>query len=461
MTQLVLSLILSRSDFGIWAIALSASVLLTNFRGGGMLQWLIQGGTERYVVRAGPAFWTSLVFNVLLGTLIVAIALPVSKFYGEPQVFEIMIISGASFPLITLGAFYKTTLSIKLCMGQVTLIEIASAVVRSGLTICLALTGLGPLSFVLPLPASYIVESIMGHHYERSRPWRLSRQLRSWHRLVFQNRWILSGTLVTTLTINVDYIVLGRLTSLSTLGVYFFAYQLTFVTAVLVTDNARRVMTPAFVAVDPSRRTNAVLRATNAYLLFGSPLLLLLGAVVGGVEPIIWRAKWTDAILPIQILSFSLPSQLLTVIAQASLQSSGRFRGWTAVNAIRASLAAGGALVAGTLFRSDVSAICAVMALAFVVGNLSQIVLTFYNQRIGLFSMIRQTWAGLLAAPACLIVVLLLLHQLSPSPIISVLTGGLVFVVLNAICIGVFARHDAMQLARLALPRLKRLGDVG
>lgn len=444
-TQIILALILSQSDFGVWAIALSVSVMLTNFRGGGMLQWLMQGGQEKYAARAGDAFWSSLAFNCLLGLLIVALASPAGKFYGNSDVFVLLLISGCSFPLMTFGSFYKNALSIQIRMREVTWIELASALIRNSLMIVFATAGLGPLSFVLPLPISYLMEGGAGFIIVRDRPWQRHSYFRQWPKLIIRNRWILAGTFVSTVTLNADYFILGKLAPLAVVGVYFFAYQMTYRTAVLITENARRVLFPSLVAVPKKRRTAAALRAARTYLTLGAPLLMLVAVVFGPLQTLIWNGKWEDSVSSVQLLSIGLPLQLLTVVAQSMLQGEGRFKLWASVNTLRALIITIGALTAGIIFPENNTEIAAFMASAFAVGNALHVCIAFLRQGTTMIELIRTVWRGILVAPTSLVVVLFGVRFTSFSPIVELVVSLAAFACLHVALSVVFSWHDIKE----------------
>lgn len=448
-SQVVLSILLSKSDFGIWAIALSVSALVTNFRGGGILQWLIQGGEAKYEERAGIGFWTSLCFNTLLGAALCVIAFPAAGFFGDSHVTPILLISGLAFPLSTFGSFYKNSLAITIRMDAVSRIEVISSLVRNSLIIGFAFWGFGPFSFVLPLPVSYLVDAVLGYYFTRSRPW--TRRANVWVccRAILRNRWIMAGTLVITLTLNLDYTIIGRLASLTIIGIYYFAYQMTFMTAALVTENARRVLAPSLVALPVSRRPGAALSASRTYLLLGSPLMLLLACVIRPLENLVWHGKWADAIVPIQVMSFALPLQLMTAIVQASLQGNGRFRLWTGVNFLRACLVAASALVGGLCFPRNIAAIATIMAIGFVLANGTQVLIVFLTQRIALRRIFRNIGLGLCLAPICALPVLFGQYYVTLSLPLTLIISAAGFLLLYVMCALVLASRDVRAIVMM------------
>lgn len=449
-TQIALSFALAKSDFGVYALSVSVAALLTNFRGGGMLQWLIQGGRDKFDERAGAAFWTSLLFNSLLGLTMAAVARPAGGFFGSDEVPLLLVVSGLSFPLSTFSSYYKTTMSIDLRMREVTTIEAVSALLRGVLTVILAFAGLGPLSFVLPLPISYVVEGVMGYLRTLDRAWRRRMDLRSSPHLVWRNRWILAGTFLTTIGLQADYAVLGRFVSLSVVGVYYFAYQMTFMSAALVTENARRVLVPGLVAVPVERRPEAALRATTAYMAIGAPVLMVLGCCIQPLQALIWGGKWVDAVAPIELFSLMLPMQLLTVITTSTLQSDGKFRLWTLLSSVRALFVVVGALIAASFFPTDNTAIALVMTLAFTAANLVQVWIAFARRGVRIGRVMKAAGSGIILAPVALVVARETGEVLGLPPLADLTASVAVFTVLYLVLAYVFDR-DGLVAARSAI----------
>ena len=429
LTQVVLALLLAKEDFGVFALAMALSALLTNFRGGGMLQWFIQGGRVSYEDRSGPVFWLSTAFNLLLGALICTVAIPAGQFLGDSQIGQLVLITGAAFPLLSFGAYYKSCLAIDLRMKEVTQIEIAGTTIRSLLMVGLAIAGFGPLSFVLPLPVSHAVEGLLGYRFIREQPWRKDARVREWAGLIWRTRWILAGTFVITLGLQADYLVLGQFISLASVGVYFFAYQMTFMSASIITNNVRRVLTPALVAVPDDRVAAAAVAAARTTLTFGAPILLVLACIIEPAESLIWSGKWADAVVPVQVMCLGLPLQLLTMVTQASLNSSGNFRLWTAVNSVRAAFTVVGAGVAGTFFADDISMIAAVMAGSFALANLIQVRVAFGDLGVRTRELLPAIWQSVALGPLVVVVVLLLTEEMRTPAWATIIIAPAIFLV--------------------------------
>lgn len=448
MSQLALAAILTQEDFGVYAAAVSVSALMTNFRNGGMAQWLIQGGRAHLDERRGDAFWAGLIFNCLVSLALILSAAPMATLFGTSDLESLILVIAFGLPLSTLGTHYRATLSIGLRMREIAFLEVSSAVVQYPLLIFFALEGFGALSFVAPLPIVFITEGALGFALTRDRAWARGFAFRRLPRRLIGNRWILLGTLLTTTSLQVDYLLLGTISTLSVLGVYYFAYQMTFMAASVVTDNIRRVLFPGLVAVSPQLRGRASLRAAAVGTLIGSPLLMFPALVLPVLDVFIWNNKWTDAVLTAQILSLVLPLHLMATVTEASLHSYGHFRLWAGLTGARASCVAIGT-TAGCLIMPDAPWFIALMvAGSLTIAHLFQIVMAYRWESISLNHVARS------AFPPVAVTLLALATAVAPAHIRAAPGNMLIafplFAVTWVIGTGLFARPQIRE-ARNAL----------
>lgn len=454
-SQLVLAAILAKSDFGVYAAAVSISAFVTNLGDAGMGQWLTQGGARHFRERAGNAFWTAQAFNFVLGVLICGLAEPAGRLFGSNEIPALMLVTGASFPLITLGSYYRTILAIQLKMREVSVIEVGSALLRYTLVIGGALIGLGPISFVLPLPLIYLLEALIGYKITHDEVWRRRSNPRQWPALIMRNRWILAGTLTITLGLQIDYIIIGRFSTLSVLGVYFFAYQITFMTASAITENIRRVLFPGLVALPSEQRAAGVMRSARMCVALGGFLLMLLPAVISPLEELLWHGKWSDAIVPIQLMSLSVPLQILASVTQAGLQSDARFRAWTGVNVVRAVLIACAAGWSALYFPQSVVRISLAVTVAMSIGSIAQASVAVALQGTSLRIFFRRLSAPLLVGPAAVGIVVFAGTSLRLSLWMAVPVHAVAFVACWAFLSLIFDRNNICQLMRIIISAVR------
>ncbi|MEX2219328.1 MAG: oligosaccharide flippase family protein [Phycisphaerales bacterium] len=346
--QVLLGAILSGGDFGIYAIAISLSVFAAVLRDGGVRSLLIQRQRE-YDAILGPVFWMGLAFNLATGILIAGLGPPAALAYGDGRLVLMLALIGVSIPLSTPAAILSGRLSIELRFREQAVAGTVAALVRYGGAVALALLGFGPLSFVLPLPAMALTEWAVLAVYTRDRPWRRPAALRLWRGMLTQTRWIIIANFAVALYNMGNYSLVGLLVAREVVGVYFFAYQIVLQLAALISTNFNLVLFPAFTHMsgEPDRLRAAVRRSLRQLMLVGVPLGMVLVPAFPHIEALVWRGRWAEAVLPVQLIAIFYPPSVVQAIGFAALQAWGDFRRWAVLLALQsAGMLAVGALAA-------------------------------------------------------------------------------------------------------------------
>lgn len=353
LAQVVLGWILSKTDFGLYAVAISASTLAAVFKDGGVRQILIQRQRD-YDMLVGPTFWMAGAFNAATGAVIALLAWPLAWAYGDARLVPMMLVIALSQPLSTPGAILSTRLQIALRFREAASIQTVAALVRYVGAVVLALAGFGAMSFVLPLPVIALVEWAMAWWYTRDRLWTRPAGLSLWWDLFRQAKWIVIGTFgIAGINMGAN-VVIGLFVPLTVVGVYFFAYQIVIQIGLLLSANLVSVLAPVFARIndDPGRERTAAAKALRQVMLLASPLCLGLAATFAPLEFVIWRGRWADAADAVYIIGMLYPASVISSVAVSILQAKGLFRAWgislIAIAAATVVSAAAGAAVHGS-----------------------------------------------------------------------------------------------------------------
>lgn len=325
--QIVLGWVLTKEDFGIYAIALSVSGILAAFRDGSLGQLLIQRGPE-YQRWRGPVFWMALLYNLLIAAALVVLA-PIAARIYHIHLLRLMIwIIAASILLNTPALVSQAKLAVDLRFRAIANIVAGSTIIRMALTVLLALTGFGPLCFVAPLLAMAVFEDIAGYAVTRDAPWRAPPCLKTWPSLFVTGKWTIAGTVATFIIVSGDYLTVSWLKPAAVLGVYFFAYQLSSQAHALVLGNMQGVLLPSLVTLgdEPKRQRSAFLRSLNSAAVVVFPATIWLAIAAGPLEMLIWRGRWAAAVPVIAILSLTLPFRAVASATKSLLEARGLFR---------------------------------------------------------------------------------------------------------------------------------------
>lgn len=351
-SQLILAALLTEEEFGVYAIALSLSVLTTVLRDGGVRQLLIQRKDD-YESLIGPVAWMALAFN-LLACLILAATGPIAAaVYGRSELIAMMALMGLGVLLTTPSAVLSARLLIDLRFRDLAWMAVASSALRYGASIGMAASGFGAISFVMPIALVGILEWCWLKALNPERIWRRPAEFGRWGSLLGQVRWILIGSLGTALVNMGNYSVVGLFVSNSIVGVYFFAYQIVIQIGVLISSNINQVLFPIFSGMtDIDRQRAAVDRVIRQLMLVAAPLGMGLIPTFPGIEAALWNGRWASAVHSVMIIAVFYPISVVIAVPYAALQARGDFRRWAvllvALGAVVMFAGAAGAATGGT-----------------------------------------------------------------------------------------------------------------
>ena len=328
--QLALGWMLSKDDFAIYAIAISVSTIFISLRNGGVQRILVQRGRQ-YHHLASPLFKIALLFNLITSALILAISPWVVDFFDSTALYSLLGVIAFSVPLGTAASVMMAKLSIDLRFATVTKITTASAILRHGSAVLFALLGFGPLSFVLPLVVLAVFDTaaawwVVGV-WPKGNPltWPLLKNT------LGASGWLIFGTFGATIALQGDYLVLGRLESKATLGVYFFGYQLVGSIATVFAWNFGSVLIPTFahLSSQPDRQAKAFLKALRVLSFYVFPTFVLVALVASPAVDLLWGGKWNEAIVVIQLISLSSTLHVICGLSRYLFEANGRWRIWS------------------------------------------------------------------------------------------------------------------------------------
>lgn len=325
--QVLLGRWLSKDDFGVYGLALSLAVAFQVLQAGGLRLLLVQEGPDAFEHNAGPATFLSLAISTVGAAVLVVAAPWAAVVYDQPSLTPVLRVLAASLVVqsFTLAPIAKLQMDLRFTTAA--RVDVGSAVVRYGSTILLAAFGAGALSFAVPVLLVSLFE-LVGYSWAAGIGMVRTIGFGRWRALFGRSRWALFNTLATAVPRQSDYWALGLTAAPAALGVYFFAYQLTFQIATLAINNARKVLFAVFAQRHDDRAWlgSALADASAAVALLASALILGLVPIADELERLLWHGKWADAVLSIRILAVLLPLSLVLLLPDFALQAAGRFK---------------------------------------------------------------------------------------------------------------------------------------
>jgi O-antigen/teichoic acid export membrane protein len=325
--QVFLGYLLTKEDFGVFALATSVSLVAAGFGNGGIHPILIQRGAEFEDIGTA-AFRFALVFNLLACGLL-AIAGPIAaQVYGKPELEWLLICIGVSLPLVTPSMLFRSKLSIDHRFRNIANIGILSNWVRQGSTVLMAFLGFGALSFGIPPILESVVGSLAGWRAVKRWPPRRRLTRQRFAELFAQARWVIPGSFAAQLTQRGDYFVIGLFVDAATLGIYFFGLQLVSSVSVMFVSSIEAVMLPALAKQtgDAEVQGRLFLRTLSALCFLSMPIAFAIGVFSEPAVEMVWQGRWNDAIPVTQWLAASLPATLIVSISRSLMEARARWQ---------------------------------------------------------------------------------------------------------------------------------------
>lgn len=371
-TLYVTGLMLSAEDFALFAIAVAWGEIFGFVTNGGLQKILIyRGKAFRHLY--GPLCGLSFIINIGLLAIVLAIAPAIGRAYESDDVVWLLIIIGVSVPAETIPRLLRAELAVGLRFGELSILNGYSALIRNVSIILLAVFGFGPYSLAWPFVLVGLFEWIFLLRYTRI-DWRPTLpKLRIFWPTMSQCAWIIPGLVAMSLIGNGAYMVIGALEDKTTIGLYFFGFQLTLGVFTIVSQSLYSVFTPSLAALKklPEQRDRAFVQSLE----MSTFVMFFLGFAIAAVaEPtigFIWSGKWDDAVPVAEIMAITATRPAVTIVVRAMLEGRGLWRITTVISCIDAvgimAAAAIGAMLGGLMeITYAVGAYCVISAIVYL-----------------------------------------------------------------------------------------------
>lgn len=389
-SQIFLGIYLSQEDFGIYGLVLSLTVF-TSFISGGIIQ--------KILVQKGKAFHDhrryapiSTLFAVLSLICLIFLATVLTHEGRKFILVAMALLLGAAGVMQALVPIQKAILLSNSRFNSVAKVETGIAGLNYLFTIPLSALGLGPYSFLLHKPFVHLFEYIkynkilINYGLEKIQfpKIRLIKRINLLE--IFKEfKWLMLAAIFTAITLKGDYFVLGFFVDIYTIGLYFFAYQLSLSIGSLFTASIlNNVLLPKFSNLDSLEAKNQYLYRTLLvlFILF-CPLFFVLGFFIDKPVIFIWGDKWIESIIIIKFLLFVTPLRMVPSVFRVYLESNGKW-GQGAILLGVSALGIIGAAICGGLINTSQGIAIAITTWISVLGISSSIAVAYYikNQKI-------------------------------------------------------------------------------
>ncbi|WP_414938226.1 oligosaccharide flippase family protein [Amycolatopsis sp. cmx-11-51] len=354
LVTLVLAALLTEGQLGVVALAVSLVNLGQVVQSVGVYD--VIGRTEQDPRRmAGTVLTMSVGAGVVLAIVLAAAAEPITALLGAPDAAGLVRLAALGLPFSAAGGVQMGLMHRELDFRRRLLPDGGSAILGAGVTVVLAVGGVGPASLVIGLVSTAVVQPLLGAlagggvrpHWDTAAAGEALR----WAAVVGP------AAVVGALLVNLDYLAVGHRLGPDAVGVYSLAYRLAWVPYIMVAVVLGAVAFPVFTRLCREHRTltETLTRFTRAVLVLTGGLYLALAVLADRV--VLLGARWADAAGPLALLAgYGLGICLLQIWYQA-VKATGHARRYLALECTHLLLLAAGLVLLTQLGITAVAAV--------------------------------------------------------------------------------------------------------
>jgi PST family polysaccharide transporter len=292
---IILARLLVPADYGLFAVATVALVLLANLNDMGIEQVLVRWPGE--LARVAPTAMT-VIFGfscALFGAFALAAPAFAAAFHAPGAANLVRVLA---FGVVINGMFAvpSATLTRSFRQDRRTYADLAGFIITTGLTLALALLGFGVWSLVWGRLIGNAVNSLLHLVFApvRYRPGFDPKVARE---LLVGGLPLAGATLLAVAMVNVDNVIVGRALGPAVLGLYVLAFNLSSWPVSLLSIPVARVSVPAFARLqdDPLRLRRAFAGSLGLLMAAAVPICVLLSVLALPTIRVVYGTKWSGA----------------------------------------------------------------------------------------------------------------------------------------------------------------------
>lgn len=326
--QFVFSILIARlllpEDYGVVAMLNIFLAVSQTFIDSGFGAALIRK-SDRTKIDFSTVFYFNIVVGIFFYALLWVASPFIAAFYGIPLLEDITKVVALNLVFNSLSGVQNAKLSIAIDFKTRAKISLTVALFTGAIGLWMAYSGFGVWALVAQSVSGSLLNTALLYGFVRWMPqwafsWKSFREMFS-----FGSKLLASGLLDTAYR-NVYTLVIGKIFSSSTLGVYSRADGLAQYPSSNITNILQGVTFPVLCSIqnEPERLANAYKRflRLSAFVVF--PLMVGLAAVADPLIRLVLTDKWEGCIYLLQIICFALMWYPIHAINLNLLQVRGR-----------------------------------------------------------------------------------------------------------------------------------------
>lgn len=334
-SSMIVARLLSPAEIGVFSIAMVVLSFISAMRDLGAGQYLVQEReltTERI-----RATWTvQLGLGIGFALIVLAGAVPVAHFYGEPRLREIMFVLALNFAISPFGSLTYAWLMREMRFDSLAMMRFAGGLTGAIVSVLLAWRGFGPISLAVGNLAATIANALIAVAYRpASFPWLPG--FGEVRRVLSFGTKLSITTVVNTLGNSVAELVLGKAQNMVAVGLYSRANGLTSMFNRLILDATHSVAMPLFSKASREGKSLGpiLMKATGYVTGLGWSFFGVMVLLAHPMVRVLYGDQWDASVPLVRLIALAmaigLPSAFCatTLLASGSMDALMRLTTWT------------------------------------------------------------------------------------------------------------------------------------
>lgn len=254
---------------------------------------------------------------LLLGAPLVAIA------YGDPALTALIQVAAIQLPITAIATIQQALAQRELDFKWLAWIELATIVATAATTLLLAWLGFGVWALVLGSLVNATVRTLLV--LQRGFVWP-SFRLKGVGSYLRIGGGVTIGRILWQLVYQTDVLIGARRLGAGPIGVYSVSLQLATLPLQKIMMTLNQIALPAVARLqdEPDRLRRRMIDATRILVVVSVPALWGLSAVAPELVHVVLGPKWTDAVLPIQLIALVAPLRMISATFATAAIGIGR-----------------------------------------------------------------------------------------------------------------------------------------
>jgi O-antigen/teichoic acid export membrane protein len=295
---------LTPKEFGVVALANVILKFIGIIGSQGIGEFVINNNnSDKLAEKLSASFWMDVAFTLISFLIGIALVAPLTTFYHEPALFQVLIVILFNFLLNSLAKIPEAIVAKKMKFKQLEIRNVILSLLSGVIGVTMAFLGYGVYSLIIPATILAPIKIIIAFKLAEWQP-RLKFYFEYWKEIFKYSSYVIYGTLTSFLITDGDSLLIGRLLDAKALGVYNLGWQSAHLPVRNINSVISRIGLPTFAKFngDLIQLRGALSKMMGLLATTTLPFLIVLFVAADSFILVVYGSQWIDSILVMRVL---------------------------------------------------------------------------------------------------------------------------------------------------------------